>query len=128
MFERAMAYRNGDTYVCSTCCESLCADAGQYPLRRFSSVGFGVKLFFGLLFGTSVVYQDSVGTKLMALVIGGALLAWAIVPVLSWRSKRDALVARVLSNREAKQNATKICKNCGGISHGSVCEYCGAPL
>ena len=87
-----------------------------------------VKIVFGALFILSAPSVNGVTEVLIALAIGAALIAWAVVPF--WKGRRE------LKRREAEKtaaetftaNLTKVCPRCGATTKGAKCEYCGSPL
>ena len=111
--------------------------------RRPSIGGTVAKIAFGLLF-IIVSFDDESGSDpvtflAFGLVIGLAMIAWALLPWLACRREEKRLAAqeeerrKELARRRAeekaeRENAVKICSNCGATSRGKVCEYCGSKL
>ena len=128
LFERIVAYRKNDTYVCHGCCENICRKDGYTPFANFRTGRFAAKLIFGVLFVFSMPGQESLGSALVALVLGGALIAWALVPVMLEKSRVDSIVALAVIDKTVQDNTRHKCSNCGAVGTGRFCEYCGAPF
>lgn len=68
----------------------------------------------------------------VALVIGGALIAWGVIPHIQYRQALEAAEEQQrLEEEQARQvelNKVKKCPACGARSQGERCEYCGHPL
>ena len=109
---------------------------------RQSVVGMVLKLLFGALF-LSVSRSPAEGTEwdisyfLVAVVMGAAMIAWALIPWLKARREQQVLLeqdARAAAKQEALQRraaraaAPKVCPGCGATGTGTVCEYCGTRL
>ena len=136
--------------VCQHCGRQFDANRGGYynrSTRRYTCKACGnmartgmkqskgamiAKIVFGVLFilaGFSSPESGwTIGYFLTALVIGGALIAWGIVPYLKPKmalKKQEKELQEV--NREL-YNMPKKCPSCGAMSKGDFCEYCGSKL
>ena len=138
-------YYNAGTaqYTCRKCGRS--ADSALRGIRigmRQSGGGMVLKLLFGALF-LSVSMSPAEGTEwdisyfLVCVVMGAAMIAWALVPWLKARREQDSLCeqdARAAARLEAQRKRAaravkpKICPGCGATGTGTVCEYCGTRL
>lgn len=69
---------------------------------------------------------------IIILLIGAGLLTWHFISDKKFKEAVQAERERSLSERQAvmqrQKNQTKTCPNCGGITKGRYCEYCGSPL
>ena len=105
-------------------------------------VGMVLKILFGLLF-FCVSVDSGEGAAwdfpyfLTCLILGGALIAWAVVPRIRANRESAELIALdecmsvVVKDRKKRAEQTaepKICPGCGATSIGPVCEYCGTRL
>lgn len=112
-------------------------------IRRPSLGGTIAKIVFGLIF-TGTIFgdpgeSDPVLYVVMGLSIGFGLIAWALLPWLSFRRQEKRLAAQEEERRKEqarlrakekaeRENVVKICSACGATSRGKVCEYCGTKL
>ena len=126
--ERVIAFKQDDVYVCHGCCDNLCRKAGTAPFENFSLGKFLAKLLFGFLCIFSITTSDDIGASAMLVIIGLALIAWALVPQWLEKTRCDSLVAQVVSKKAEEAEALHTCKACGGISSGKYCAYCGKPF
>ena len=96
------------------------------------------KIAFGAIFFAVGAIPDpelSDGGHAMGIIIGLALIAWGVLPyIIAWREMKEdernfqkAEEAR-RAEQERLANVPKKCPNCGATTHGTACEYCGAPL
>lgn len=132
------AYDKGSRrYVCPRCVRKHNAGVRERQTGMRQSKGaMWAKIVFGILFvcaGFGTPEQGwSVGYFLTALVIGGALIAWGLVPYLRARKEKkeaDAEVARrIAADAERIANTVHTCPACGAQSKGNFCEYCGTKL
>ena len=101
-------------------------------VKRHSTGGMIAKIAIGALFVFAGFSSPdggwSVGYFLTALVIGGALIAWGLVPYLS--EKKQAQIDSILEEELLleRENEPKKCNSCGATSRGKFCEYCGSKL
>lgn len=94
-----------------------------------------LKLFFGVLSIVSCIGADmEAGARILGIVVGLALIAWALYPfcmakrALDQAKKRQQEeIARQAAEEEAIRNAPWTCPACGGKTKGDACEYCGTP-
>ena len=116
----------------------------QKPTDKKPSVGgtiakiaFGV-MFIGVCFGDSG-NSDPVAFLVVGLTFGLAMIAWGLLPWLRIRKEEKRLrleeerqreeKARLRAEQKAeKENAVRVCPNCGATGRGLVCEYCGSVL
>lgn len=127
--ERRLSYGRDGARMCRACCDRICAEAGVASRIKASTAGkTAVKLLFGILFVATCPGQSSIGAGITAIVIGAALIAWALVPAWWYRTNCDAVVACELGRKTASASETRRCGACGGVSSGGTCDYCGSPL
>lgn len=125
--------RSSRRYTCKSCGKRLQADRNERATGMRQSRGAMIaKIAIGALFLICGFMSPeggwTVGYFLTALVIGGALIAWGLLPYL--RAKKEASAeaeARAEAKREL-ENEPKRCPACGAISKGKYCEYCGSKL
>ena len=90
------------------------------------------KIAFGVLFilagFSSPESWWTIGYFLTALVIGGALIAWGIVPYLKPKMALKKQEKELHELRKEYYNMAKKCPSCGAMSRGDFCEYCGSKL
>lgn len=124
-------------YMCPRCVKKHNAAVRERKTGMRQSKGWmWVKIVFGVLFVLAGFTKPeggwTVGYFLTALVVGGALIAWGLVPSLRAKKEKkaaDAEVARrVAETAERIANTVSVCPACGARTKGSVCEYCGTPL
>ena len=60
---------------------------------------------------------------LTALVMGGALIAWGVCPVM--QARKATQTPPVVPGTEEQHRTLRICACCGAPGTGDVCEYCG---
>lgn len=120
-------------YTCPQCVKSGNADYREATTGMRQSKGAMIaKIIIGAFF-IAVGFSSpesgwTVSYFLTALVIGGSLIAWGLVPYLKAKKaqkEEDRLVAEA---EERIANAPKKCPYCGAIVKGNFCEYCGSPL
>lgn len=95
-----------------------------------------LKLFFGVVCVCVCFSKDmEFGARILALVVGLALLAWAAFPfykgrkaVLEAKARQQAEIDRQAAEAERLANVPKVCPACGAQTKGDKCEYCGSPL
>ena len=129
LLEQRLSYKQDGTSVCPACYSRICAEGGISTRFKVPTVGkTAAKLLFGVLFVATCPGQSSVGAGITAIVIGFALIAWALVPVWWYRTNCDAVVAQKLGEANEASSRRIRCRACGGVSSGPSCEYCGSPL
>ena len=118
------------------------ADAREKQTGMRQSGGAMIaKIAFGALFVISGLTTDwrgddytadPIGSMLLSIVIGLALIAWGVVPWWKAKRQREEDAARAEAERKAAEarrlNAPKLCPACGATTRGECCEYCGTPL
>jgi len=100
--------------------------------------GMIAKIAFGLLLIIAVGTPDEdweLGTFLFGLVLGGALIAWGLLPYLRGRAALRQMEADAAAEEQARRerielvrNTPRVCSACGATTKGDVCEYCGTRL
>ncbi len=94
------------------------------------------KLIIGALFFFSCIGTDmEIGARLLGIVLGLALIAWAILPrllpkYLAKKKENEDLERRkaaAAAAEEKRLNTPWQCRSCGAMTKGDVCEYCGTP-
>ncbi len=117
------------------------ADAREKETGMRQSTGAMVaKIAVGALFVVSglttdwakeATTSDPLGTAVISIVIGLALIAWGLLPYLSAKKKRAQAAAEAAAEKAAAEqrtlNAPWVCSACGASTKGLVCEYCGTP-
>lgn len=125
--------RQNRRYTCPRCVKAMQGDSRERSTGMRQIRGAMIaKIAIGALFIICGFMTPeggwSFGYLLTALVIGGALIAWGLVPYL--RAKKEASAeaeARAEALRAAEEEP-KQCPSCGAISKGKYCEYCGSRL
>lgn len=126
-------------YTCKSCVKKYNADVREHSTGMRQSTGAMIaKIVFGALFVISGFttgipamgenFASGFGALLMAIILGGALLAWGLVPYFKAKKAQDAAAARSMAAEIARQNAPKKCPACGAMTKGDVCEFCGSAL
>ncbi len=114
-------------YVCKTCVKTV----NNASVRKHQSTGAMIaKIAFGAMFiatgFTAAKEEESPLTFLLvSLIIGIALIAWALVPYFQEKKVRQQEMLEEISEQQEEYNAPKTCKSCGATGTGDVCEYCG---
>ena len=108
--ERLLAYRQGDHRVCLGCYNRIASSSG-ITRKIPSPTSTVVKLLFGILFIATTPSQSSAATVLIAIVIGVALIAWALVPVYLIRTTCDSAVALAIGRSRPTMGAPVSCEN-----------------
>ena len=127
-FEQLIAYHDSSTYVCHGCCADLC-DIDMFDFtENHAPWKIALKIFFGAICIFSCFYASSFSVAIINILLGLALIAWAVVPIISEKMKCDSTVARYLKEQNKFDNRAFRCQVCGAIAHGDTCEYCGAPF
>lgn len=136
--------------VCQNCGRQFDANRGGYynrNTRRYTCKACGnmrrtgmkqskgamiVKIVIGVLFilagFTSPESGWTIGYFLTALVIGGALIAWGLVPYLKPKMELKKQQKELDDLKAELYNMKKKCPSCGAMSTGDYCEYCGSKL
>lgn len=94
---------------------------------------FILKLFFGVAFICSCIGADmEAGARILGIVVGLALIAWALFPFYKAKKAIDAAKQRQQAeiDRQAAEEAAELekpwtCPACGAKTKGTACEYCG---
>ena len=120
-------------YTCPQCGKAERADARQALTgMRQSKVAMALKIIFGVLFVAAGFSSPSEGWSfgyfLTALAIGGALLAWGLVPYVKAKKAEKMKEEELREIDEFLANAPRTCPHCGARTKGNFCEYCGSPL
>lgn len=126
-------------YTCKSCGKKIAGDARERSTGMRQSKGAMIaKLAFGAIFvisafgafaeGLKESVATAIGSLLVGLVLGAALIAWALLPYFKAKKDREAAAARAAAKDFARRNAPKKCPACGAMTKGDNCEYCGAPL
>ena len=105
-------------------------------VKRQKPIALILKLFFGIVCICVCFTGDmEFGARILALVVGLALLVWAAYPfykgrkaVIEAKKRQQAEIDRQAAEAERLANAPKICPACGAKTKGDACEYCGTPL
>ena len=102
-----------------------------------AKIAIGV-MFIGVSFGDPGE-TDRTAFLAVGLTLGLALVAWGLFPWLrAWkeekrlrleeeRQREERALLRAEQKAE-KENAVRVCPNCGATGRGRVCEYCGSKL
>ena len=127
-------------YTCKSCGAKLKKEQRAVEAdRREASTGMRqstgamiAKIAVGVIFIISAFMTGTVAATLLGIVIGLALIAWALLPW--YKVKKDAAdkakreAAEAAAAEEKRLNAPKMCPACGAHTKGEICEYCGAKL
>ena len=94
------------------------------------------KIAAGLLFvyiGIAPDPEFDAGARGVAIIIGLAIIAWALVPYFGWKKKREEVLEEIEKQekeiselKDALQNRPRKCPFCGATTKGNVCDYCGS--
>lgn len=125
--------RSSRRYTCKSCGRKMQADRNERATGMRQSRGAMIaKIAIGTLFIIAGFSSPeggwSFGYFLTALVIGGALIAWGLVPYLRAKKEASAEAETRAEARRAAENEPKKCPSCGAITKGKYCEYCGSKL
>lgn len=126
-------------YTCKSCGKKIAGDAREASTGMRQSTGAMIaKIVFGALFVISGFttgipamgenFASGFAALLMAVILGGALIAWGLVPYFKAKKAQEAAAARNMAAEIARQNAPKKCPACGAMTKGDVCEFCGTAL
>lgn len=121
-------YYNRSTrrYTCKACGNMARTGMKQSKGAMIAKIAFGVMFILA-----GFVSPDSgwtIGYFLTALVIGGALIAWGIIPYLKPKMALKKQEKELHELRKEYYNMPKKCPSCGAMSKGDFCEYCGSEL
>jgi hypothetical protein len=96
------------------------------------------KIAFGLFIIIACGAPDEsweFSTFLLGLVLGGALIAWGLLPYLRSRAALRQMEADAAAEEQARRermeivrNVPRVCSACGATTRGTICEYCGTRL
>ena len=103
--------------------------------KMIAKIAAGLFIIASMFSGNDVQFS----TVAVGLVVGLALIAWAIVPYLAEKKREKAMQDRLAATEEkrrreleaqlkAEAEKPKYCSKCGATTKGKVCEYCGSPL
>lgn len=125
--------RSSRRYTCKSCARKAQADHNERSTGMRQSRGAMIaKIAIGALFIIAGFSSPeggwSIGYFLTALVIGGALIAWGLVPYLKAKKEASAEAEARAEARRAAENEPKVCPSCGATTKGRYCEYCGSKL
>ena len=134
-------------YTCMDCARREEARAKQRRIENAGRPDFSgvkkqkplaliLKLFFGAVFVCVCFSSDmEFGARMLALVCGLALIAWALFPfykvrkaVMEAKQRQQAEIDRQAAEAERLANVPKVCPACGAQTKGDKCAYCGSPL
>ncbi len=97
-----------------------------------------IKIAFGAMFIAIGIAPDpefEAGARAISIIIGLALIAWAIVPYFSYKRRHKEILEEIereeeeiRSIRAEMKNKPRKCPHCGATTRGVVCEYCGSAL
>lgn len=105
-------------------------------VKKQKPIGLILKLVFGVIFVCVCFSKDmELGARILALVVGLALIGWALLPfyktrkaILAAQQRQQAEIDRQAAEEAARLNEPKICPACGARTKGAECEFCGTPL
>lgn len=111
-------------YICRQCVSRAKAELRQQNTGMRQSTGAMIaKIVFGLLFVMAGFSSPeggwSVGYFLTALVIGGGLIAWGVLP---WLKAKKSPPHSCDADTPGQ---LRVCPHCGGTGTSEICEYCG---
>ena len=88
-----------------------------------------------ILVGVAPDPEFDAGGRGMGIILGLALIAWALLPYFSYKKHYKAVMdeidreeKEIASIKEALRNKPRKCPHCGATTRGMVCEYCGSTL
>lgn len=134
-------------WICHTCAKAILEEQKQRKIenagkpdlsgvKKQKPIALILKLVFGVIFVCVCFSKDmELGARILALVVGLALIGWALLPfyktrkaILAAQQRQQAEIDRQAAEAERLANAPKICPACGAKTKGDACEYCGTPL
>lgn len=115
-------------YTCKTCAKTV----NNVSVRKPQTTGAMIaKIAVGFMFIATAFSANETDTPLTffltALIIGGALITWALVLYFQEKKAAKQEVLDQLAEMQEEFNAPKTCESCGATGTGDVCEYCGRP-
>ena len=125
--------RRSRRYTCKSCGKKMQADLNERSTGMRQSRGAMIaKIAIGAIFIIAGFSSPeggwSIGYFLTALVVGGALIAWGLLPYLRAKKEASAEAEARAEARIAAENEPKVCPSCGATTKGRYCEYCGSKL
>lgn len=139
-------YKKERRYMCTSCHRKLTAE--QKPQKkgfwevvrdrrndreartamRQSPIEIALKLIYGIGCLAAIPEFDEAGEAVIAILLGGGLIAWAVVPWLKARKIRAQWAEEAEIAEKETAEIKRTCPHCGGQTRGAICEYCGQPL
>lgn len=125
--------RQNRRYTCPRCVKLMQGDSRERSTGMRQSRGAMIaKIAIGILFMIAGFSSPeggwSFGYFLTAFVIGGALIAWGLLPYIRAKKEASAEAEARAEARYQKENEPKVCPSCGATTKGRYCEYCGSKL
>lgn len=125
--------RQSRRYTCPRCVKLMQGDYNERSTGMRQSRGAMIaKIAIGALFLICGFMSPeggwTVGYFLTALVVGGALIAWGLVPYIKAKKETSAEAEARAEAKIAAENEPKVCPSCGATTKGRYCEYCGSKL
>lgn len=133
-------------WICHTCAKAILEEQKQRKIENAGKPDFSgvkkqkplaliLKLFFGVVCVCVCFSKDmEFGARILALVVGLALLAWAAFPfykgrkaLIEAKQRQQAEIDRQAAEAEALRSQPWSCPACGAKTKGDACEYCGEP-
>ena len=118
-------------YLCKSCGKARKKVTKQQHKQFKKSAGSVSipKIAIGLLFvAAGFSSPDSgwtFGYFLTALILGGGLILWGLLPYLKKRKEEKEMASQVAASAEHELKRPKRCSSCGATGTGEACEYCG---
>lgn len=121
--------KNSRRYTCPSCYRKIKGDYNEAHTGMRQSQGAMIaKIAGGVLFLIIAPTMEKVSEVLTSIVIGAALMAWALIPYISAKRAKQAELQTRADLRAEQAREPKTCPNCGATSTGKFCEYCGSKL
>ena len=132
-------YYDGNRYVCKNCAnkeiryenalrennrKGLPADAHidtRTWFQKYWKIAIGGVLLLG---GFGNLGKDN-SSATFGLLIGLCMIIWYVLPMIVGHNSQKK---KMKAHLEAEKKRGFICKRCGAVTHGEVCEHCGSPI
>lgn len=119
-------------YLCKSCGKARKKASKQQNNQRKKPTGTGsvAKIIIGALFVAAGFSSPeggwTFGYFLTALIIGGGLILWGLLPYLKKHKENKEKASQIAATAECESNRPKRCSSCGATGTGDTCEYCGS--
>lgn len=114
-------------YTCKACGNQARTGMKQSKAAMIAKIVFGV-LFILVGIAPTEPQENPVAFFLTSLLIGGALIAWGLVPYIKVKKNLKRQEEELRQTKRELYRMEKKCPACGAMSKGKYCEYCGEQL